>query len=327
MARLNRWMRVTLASVISAVALLASPAAAQGPGGGPVLTDYYLLDAVGSVRVVTDDQGIERTRHDYLPFGAQTTGQCGAAGTPQLYAGKLRDPETCLDNLGARYYQSSAGRLWAVDPALDVDAAVEDPQRWNRYSYALNNPYRFVDPDGRNPAAALALLAITAQRLAMSPAGLRAQQAAVQNGTAIWNSLTRLFNSPAGQEIVQIGAEILTGGNAGPTASAGLGSASQGFGSYSSLKRAVGSAGPGLEWHHIVEQTRTNVSRFGANAIQNVGNLVPLPTNVHRQVSAYYSTKPRALNGLTVREWLRTKSLDEQRRFGIEVLERLVPTP
>ena len=50
----------------------------------------------------------------------------------------------------ARYYSSSLGRFMAVDPALAISQNVGIPQRWNRYTYALNNPLKFVDPDGRD---------------------------------------------------------------------------------------------------------------------------------------------------------------------------------
>ncbi len=47
----------------------------------------------------------------------------------------------------ARYYSSSLGRFMAVDPgSKSIDP--ENPQSWNRYSYALNNPLRYIDPDG-----------------------------------------------------------------------------------------------------------------------------------------------------------------------------------
>src|SRR5207247_2094780 len=45
-----------------------------------------------------------------------------------------------------------------------------------------------------------------------------------------------------------------------------LQSAAQSFGSFSSFRRAMGSAGPNMSWHHIVEQTPGNLARFGAEA-------------------------------------------------------------
>jgi hypothetical protein len=38
----------------------------------------------------------------------------------------------------------------SVDPVLDTQKALKEPQRWNRYSYVMNNPLRFTDPDGRD---------------------------------------------------------------------------------------------------------------------------------------------------------------------------------
>lgn len=44
----------------------------------------------------------------------------------------------------------------SVDPAPGV---LTDPQSWNRYAYVLNNPYKYVDPDGENPILAAAVIA------------------------------------------------------------------------------------------------------------------------------------------------------------------------
>lgn len=47
-----------------------------------------------------------------------------------------------------RYYDPVAGRFLSTDPVLtDANTAGS----FNRYVYALNNPYKYVDPDGRNP--------------------------------------------------------------------------------------------------------------------------------------------------------------------------------
>ena len=60
---------------------------------------------------------------------------------------KERDVETGLDYFGIRYYGSMQGRFTSPDPLM-ASAYVENPQSWNRYSYALNNPLRYIDPDG-----------------------------------------------------------------------------------------------------------------------------------------------------------------------------------
>jgi RHS repeat-associated protein len=50
---------------------------------------------------------------------------------------------------GARYYRADIGRFATVDPVTPWQSALVNPQLWNRYAYGLNNPLRYVDPDGR----------------------------------------------------------------------------------------------------------------------------------------------------------------------------------
>ena len=112
-------------------------------------------------------------RHDYLPFGEDLFG--GTAQTPgaggrltdhgytmgdslrQQFTGKERDNETGLDYFQARYYSNTMGRFTTVDPITlgeSVDSRnyyILQPQNWNRYTYGLNNPQKYVDPDGKNP--------------------------------------------------------------------------------------------------------------------------------------------------------------------------------
>jgi RHS repeat-associated protein len=61
---------------------------------------------------------------------------------------KERDAETGLDYFGARYYSGAEGRFTSPDPKAS-SARLENPQRWNRYTYALNNPIIYIDPDGK----------------------------------------------------------------------------------------------------------------------------------------------------------------------------------
>lgn len=118
----------------------------QGGGGTPQLR-YYALDALGSVRVVFDAAGAVVSRADYEPFGAPIPASTTGTLPRQQYTGHERDGEVGLDYFGARMYLPQHGRMPSVDPLYT--GAVESPQRWNRYAYALNSPTNVVDPDGR----------------------------------------------------------------------------------------------------------------------------------------------------------------------------------
>jgi RHS repeat-associated protein len=124
------------------------------PGGAP---SYYHTDVLGSVRMTTDLAGAVVARYDYLPFGQEFPGP-NADSNSIFFAGKERERQTGaeglgwspLDYFGARYYQGQTGRFTSVDPVVNSDEALTNPQRWNRYTYGLNNPLRHVDPDGRD---------------------------------------------------------------------------------------------------------------------------------------------------------------------------------
>ncbi len=120
-------------------------------GGGTATgqtVEYYHVDALGSVRAITDGNGaVVGPRYDYLPFGEETAAQTST--NTRRFTGKERDGETGLDYFGARYYRSDIGRFTTIDPVYTWSENLEDPQRWNRYAYARNNPLKYVDPDGR----------------------------------------------------------------------------------------------------------------------------------------------------------------------------------
>jgi RHS repeat-associated protein len=109
-------------------------------------------------------------------------------------------------------------------------------------------------------------------------------------------------------------------------ASAGGGSIVRSFRSFKAFKRAMGSAGANAQWHHVVEQTRGNVARFGAEAIHSTENLIRLGTDAHRRVSALYSSIRPDITGstsLTLRQWLSTQPFEAQAAFGRRVLTNI----
>ena len=62
--------------------------------------------------------------------------------------GKERDAESGNDYFGARYYSSNMGRFSSPDPSQLYYADPTNPQSFNLYSYALNNPLKNTDPTG-----------------------------------------------------------------------------------------------------------------------------------------------------------------------------------
>ena len=119
---------------------------------------YYHTDAIGSVRMITDATGAVIDRYDYLPFGERWAPPAQPIPDMRQFAGKERDTETGFDYFGARYFRAQSGRFITVDPVMNAEAALANPQRWNRYAYALNNPLKFSDPDGRDPRLAGGLI-------------------------------------------------------------------------------------------------------------------------------------------------------------------------
>jgi hypothetical protein len=98
------------------------------------------------------------------------------------------------------------------------------------------------------------------------------------------------------------------------------------WGSFSGFKKAMGPAGKGKEWHHIVEKTPGNVKRFGPQALHNTENIIPMDKALHTEVSRLYSSIRPGITGsrtLTVRKWLSTQSYEAQRAFGLHAIENI----
>ncbi len=90
----------------------------------------------------------------YLPFGETFTEQRAAGfGTPYLFNAKELDEETGLYYYGARYGacpdkligNPRVSMWWGVDPLANKYPT------YSPYTYTLNNPVRYIDPDGREP--------------------------------------------------------------------------------------------------------------------------------------------------------------------------------
>jgi RHS repeat-associated protein len=119
-----------------------------------VSTLYFHTDNLGSIAVITDESGavVERDSYDAwgkrrLPTGADDTSGGGvpASRTTRGFTGQEELADVGLVHLNGRVYDPLVGRMMSADPM------VPDPlnaQAWNRYSYVINNPLAFTDPNG-----------------------------------------------------------------------------------------------------------------------------------------------------------------------------------
>lgn len=103
-------------------------------------------DALGSPVAATDEAGNVIWREKYQPYGDRITNDSAASTNKRWYTGHQQDTETGLVYAGARYYDPVIGRFMAVDP---VSFTEKNLHSFNRYNYGNNNPYKYIDPDGR----------------------------------------------------------------------------------------------------------------------------------------------------------------------------------
>ena len=88
------------------------------------------------------------------------------------------------------------------------------------------------------------------------------------------------------------------------------------------MVKAIGRAGDGYEWHHIVEQSQIEKSGFAPESIHNTNNIVKLDKATHRLVSGFYGSIQEFSHPLKVRNWLAGQSFEKQYSFGVDVLKK-----
>lgn len=121
---------------------------------------YTTTDHLGSPRIITDKLGQINARRDFMPFGEEiylgVGGRTGDSGQKyastqdnvrQKFTGYQQDKEISLDFAEARMYENRLGRFTAVDPLL-ASGKSANPQTFNRFVYAGNNPIIRTDPNG-----------------------------------------------------------------------------------------------------------------------------------------------------------------------------------
>ncbi|MCL5768198.1 Ig-like domain-containing protein [Acinetobacter sp. ANC5681] len=110
----------------------------QGTG-----SQYYLYDALGSTRGLTNENGQMTDSYNYDAFGANTEHQ-GSSNNKYQYAGEQKD-STGNYYLRARYYNPNIGRFTQMDSYMGQS---NNPITLHKYLYANANPVMYTDPSG-----------------------------------------------------------------------------------------------------------------------------------------------------------------------------------
>jgi len=179
---------------------------------------YYHNDALGSPIAATDANGDVLWREEYTPYGSRltyesrettcTSGTCYPVDSlwdeKQWYTGKYEETTLGINYFGARWYEPEIGRFLSQDPA---GFSEDNIFSFNRYAYANNNPYRYIDPDGRNAVTALGGL-LTETYNFSTGRGF--------NGAQVWGALKDGYNgdgagfwAAAGEDVLAFGGGVL----------------------------------------------------------------------------------------------------------------------
>jgi RHS repeat-associated protein len=108
---------------------------------------YFLGDHLGSTSITVNPDGSKAAEMRYTAWG-ETRYTLNVTPTDYQYTGQRNEAGIGLYYYNARWYDPY------ITHFTQPDSIVPDPynpQAYNRYSYALNNPIRYNDPSGHCP--------------------------------------------------------------------------------------------------------------------------------------------------------------------------------
>ncbi|MCU0289504.1 MAG: RHS repeat-associated core domain-containing protein [Acidobacteria bacterium] len=155
---------------------------------------YYMSDQINSTRIITDDAGSVVYSEAYGPYGDVQKTWTKTYDPKQKFSGKEREGYSELDYFGARYFDNNSYRFISVDPIINKEEALSNPQLWNLYAYCRNNPITKFDPDGQSEKD-VKLIFITYRDEV-----IRMTQNNERNSSPIWNGISGTIDLILGNE-------------------------------------------------------------------------------------------------------------------------------
>jgi RHS repeat-associated protein len=196
---LTGWLRRSAALLLGAAIATSAVAATD-------TTTYFHNDVSGTPMLATDATGQIIWKEAYRPYGEKLTNSPAGANNKMGFAGKPYDGNTGLSYMGARYYDPVVGRFTGIDPK-EVDPI--DLHSFNRYAYANNNPYKFVDPDGRSPLLVFAPLVAWATGGAVISGSINASWQFATSGQVRWGGVGGVVDAAGDGAILGPGLAVL----------------------------------------------------------------------------------------------------------------------
>lgn len=156
---------------------------------------YQYKDHLGNIRLSYDKNLVIQEENNYYPFGLKQEGynilkNSTNDGLKYKYNGKELQDELGLGvyDYGARNYDPALGRWMNIDPLA------EQMRRFSPYNYALNNPIRFIDPDGMAPSDIIFIV--------RGENGGPDRSLTYKNGNATWNDTHKKYDGKGGNSTI-----------------------------------------------------------------------------------------------------------------------------
>jgi RHS repeat-associated protein len=106
---------------------------------------YFLDDALGTVRQLADANGTVNLARSYEPYGSALS-SVGVGTASYGFTGEWTDDPTGLVDLRARWYVPGQGRFLTKDTWA---GSYNNPQTLDAWAYTNGNPTNYTDPSGR----------------------------------------------------------------------------------------------------------------------------------------------------------------------------------